>query len=123
MAVAAANRATAAKAPIIRRFMRSLRAVHQNASGVEETLQAPAQLVTPLSKPLRLRDRHHLKFVGTQPCLACGRSPADAHHLKFAQQRGMGLKVSDEFTVPLCRLHHRELHRYGDERIWWQQLS
>jgi len=35
----------------------------------------------------------------------------------------MGRKVSDEFTVPLCRLHHRELHQYGDERIWWQQLS
>ena len=99
-------------------------AAHQNASVVADaTSQAPGQLVTPLSKPLRLRDRHHLKFVSTQPCLACGRSPADAHHLKFAQQRGMGLKVSDEFTVPLCRLHHRELHRYGDERIWWQQRS
>lgn len=98
-------------------------AAHQNASVVDATSQAPAQLVTPLNKPLRLRDRHHLRFVSTQPCLACGRSPSDAHHLKFAQQRGMGLKVSDEFTVPLCRLHHRELHGYGDERIWWQQLS
>jgi hypothetical protein len=97
-------------------------AAHQKAS-VNAISQAPAQLVTPLSKPLRLRDRHHLKFVSTQPCLVCGRSPSDAHHLKFAQQRGMGLKVSDEFTVPLCRLHHRELHQYGDERIWWQRLS
>jgi hypothetical protein len=89
-------------------------AAHRNASVVDATSQAPAQLVTPLSKPLRLRDRHHhLKFASTQPCIACGRSPSDAHHLKFAQQRGMGLKVSDEFTVPLCRLHHRELHRYA----------
>lgn len=31
----------------------------------------------------------------------------------------MGRKVSDRFTVPLCRLHHRELHRRGDERAWW----
>lgn len=98
-------------------------AARQNASVADAISQAPAQLVTPLSKPLRLRDRHHLKFVSTQPCIACGRSPSDAHHIKFAQQRGMGLKVSDEFTVPLCRLHHRELHRHGDERIWWQQLS
>jgi hypothetical protein len=100
-----------------------LGAADQNASVVDATSQPPAQLVTPLSKPLRLRDRNHLKFVSTQPCLACGRSPSDAHHLKFAEQRGMGLKVSDEFTVPLCRLHHHELHRYGDERKWWQQLS
>jgi hypothetical protein len=27
-------------------------------------------------------------------------------------------KVSDEFTVPLCRGHHREVHRYGDEAAW-----
>jgi hypothetical protein len=75
-----------------------------------------------LSKPLRLRDRDHLKFVAAQPCLACGRSPSDAHHLRFAQQRAIGRKVSDEYTVPLCRLHHRELHRLGNERRWWQQL-
>ena len=31
----------------------------------------------------------------------------------------MGRKVSDKFTVPICRLHHRELHWHGDERVWW----
>ena len=40
-----------------------------------------------------------------------------------AQQTAMGRKVSDEYTVPLCRHHHRELHRRGDERIWWRQLN
>jgi hypothetical protein len=79
--------------------------------------------VTPISKTLRLRDADHLKFVRAQPCLACGRSPSDAHHLKYAQGRALGRKVSDEFAVPLCRTHHRELHRRGDERIWWQQLN
>jgi len=34
-----------------------------------------------------------------------------------------GRKVSDEFTVPLCRGHHRELHRHGDEAAWWQKLG
>jgi hypothetical protein len=34
-----------------------------------------------------------------------------------------GRKVSDEFTVPLCRLHHRELHRYGDEASWWAGVN
>ena len=75
--------------------------------------------VLTISKPVRERDRNHLRFVASQPCLVCGRGPSDAHHLKFAEQRAMGRKVSDKFTVPICRLHHRELHRRGDERAWW----
>jgi hypothetical protein len=71
----------------------------------------------------RLRDKAHLKFVASQPCLVCGRNPADAHHLKFTQPKGMGLKVSDEFTVPLCRVHHRELHSAGNEIAWWEGRS
>jgi hypothetical protein len=71
------------------------------------------------AKTIRLRDKEHRKFVSTQPCLVCGRTPADPHHLRFAQPRALGRKTSDEFTVPLCRLHHNELHRYGDEVSWW----
>jgi ERF superfamily len=71
----------------------------------------------------RLRDKQHLRFIAKQPCLVCGREPCDPHHLRFAQPRGLAQKVSDEFTVPLCRTHHRELHRRGDERIWWVQLN
>src|SRR4051794_16139166 len=85
--------------------------------------ETPRCSVSPIGKTLRLRDRDHLKFVTQQPCLACGRSPSDAHHLKFAQGRALARKVSDEYTVPLCRSHHRELHRRGDERSWWQQLN
>jgi hypothetical protein len=33
----------------------------------------------------------------------------------------MSLKVSDEFTVPLCAIHHSENHSTGDERKWWEQ--
>jgi ERF superfamily len=72
-----------------------------------------------ISEPRRHRDKSHLKFVASQPCLVCGRSPADAHHLRFTQPRAMGRKVSDEFTVPLCRTHHRDNHRFGDEAAWW----
>jgi hypothetical protein len=74
-------------------------------------------------KTIRLRDKGHRKFVGSQPCLICGRSPADAHHLRFAQPRALGRKVSDEFTVPVCRVHHRDLHRHGDEAAWWQKTK
>ena len=53
----------------------------------------------------------------------CGRVPSDPHHLRFAQQPALGRKVSDEFTVPLCRGHHREVHRCRDEAAWWQGAS
>ena len=71
----------------------------------------------------RKRDKDHRAFVASKPCLVCGRSPADAHHLRFAQPRAMGRKVSDEFTVPLCRIHHRGLHRRADEVAWWQEVN
>ena len=75
------------------------------------------------AKTIRLRDKEHCKFVATQPCVVCGRTPSEAHHIRFAQPRALGRKVSDEYTVPLCRLHHRELHRYGDEVSWWAAVS
>jgi hypothetical protein len=71
----------------------------------------------------RIRDRDHVKLVAKQPCLVCGRRPADAHHLRFAQSLALGRKVSDEFTVPLCRGHHREVHRCGDEAAWWSKTG
>jgi hypothetical protein len=79
--------------------------------------------VVTLSEPRRVRDREHVRSVMRQPCLVCGRVPSDAHHLRFTQQRALGRKVSDEFTVPLCRGHHRELHRCGDEATWWTKLE
>jgi hypothetical protein len=74
-------------------------------------------------EPRRVRDKEHVRFVAKQPCLVCGRRPSDPHHLRFAQHRAMGRKVSDEFTVPLCRGHHRELHRCGDEAAWRQRIG
>jgi hypothetical protein len=74
-----------------------------------------------LPVPRRIRDREHVKAVAKQPCLVCGRRPADAHHLRFAQSPALSCKVSDEFTVPLCRGHHREVHRCGDEAAWWRK--
>ena len=75
------------------------------------------------TKTIRLRDKEHCKFVATQPCVVCGRTPAEAHHIRFAQPRALNRKVSDEYTVPVCRVHHRELHRYGDETSWWAGVS
>jgi ERF superfamily len=75
------------------------------------------------TKTIRLRDKEHCKFVAGQPCIVCGRTPSEGHHIRFAQPRALGRKVSDEYTVPVCRLHHRELHAYGDEASWWAAVS
>jgi hypothetical protein len=75
------------------------------------------------AKTIRLRDKEHCRFVSTQPCVVCGRTPTEAHHIRFAQPRALGRKVSDEYTVPVYRVHHSELHRYGDEASWWAGTS
>ena len=77
--------------------------------------------VLTIGETKRLRSKEHLRFVARQPCLICGRAPSHAHHVRYAQRRGLGLKVSDEFTVPLCAIHHSESHSTGDERRWWEQ--
>jgi hypothetical protein len=104
------NVATQPKAP------RRLHRGRNRATGVNKT-------VLRLPVPRRIRDREHVKSVAKQPCLVCGRRPADAHHLRFAQPPTLGRKVSDEFTVPLCRGHHREVHRCGDEAAWWDKTG
>jgi hypothetical protein len=50
-------------------------------------------------------------------------SGLDIVHLRFAQRAALGRKVSDEFTVPLCRGHHREVHHCGDEASWWEKAG
>ena len=81
---------------------------------------APGELAFPKEKR---PDTAHLAFVASEPCLVCGRRPAQAHHIRFAQPRGLGLKVSDEFTVPICNGHHGSLHQTGDERAWWARYG
>ena len=92
-------------------------------SGPTDPHSLPDGRVVPLPKEVRRRSKVHLAFVRAQPCVVCQRQPCDAHHLKFAQGRALGRKVSDEFTVPVCRDHHDELHRHGDERAWWANLK
>jgi hypothetical protein len=79
--------------------------------------------VLTVAAPRRYRSREHLRFVMQQPCLVCGRKPSDPHHLRYMQPRALGRKASDEFAVPLCRVHHRAAHRAGDECGWWKQAG
>ncbi len=98
----------------------------EDARAVEVAYQAALASSTPEVRPffktITRRNKAHLRFVAAQPCLVCQRSPCDAHHLKFAEPRALGRKVSDEFTVPLCRAHHRQLHQGGNEAAWWADL-
>jgi len=86
------------------------------AKGIDKSILAVAA-------PHRYRNREHLRYVAQQACLVCGRKPSDPHHLGFTQPRALGRKVSDEFAVPLCRGHHRAVHRSRDERAWWRQAG
>jgi hypothetical protein len=76
-----------------------------------------------LPAPRRYRNKAHLRYVAQQPCLLCGRKPSDPHHLRFMQPRALGRKASDEFSVPLCRIHHRLVHRVGNEAAWWKETG
>jgi hypothetical protein len=86
------------------------------ANGIDKSILTVAA-------PRRYRSREHLRYVMQQPCLVCGRKPSDPHHLRYMQPRALGRKASDEFAVPLCRVHHRAAHRAGDERAWWKAAS
>ena len=86
---------------------------HDQRDGIDKSVLA-------IATPRRYRSREHLRYVAQQACLICGRKQSDPHHLRYLQPRALGRKVSDEFAVPLCRSHHREVHRAGDEQAWWQ---
>ena len=94
---------------------------HPVAKGTGATRRKIDKSVLTLAEPKRIRCKEHLRFVASQPCLICGRVPSHAHHVRYAQSKGLSLKVSDEFTVPLCAIHHRNIHTTGKEREWWQE--
>ena len=111
-------------------FAAKLESIHpQNASvgdhGITEKtgISEIDKSILAFPEPRRIRDRDHIRHVIKQACLICGRRPSDPHHLRFAQSRALSRKVSDEFTVPLCRTHHREIHRSGNEGLWWRKTG
>jgi hypothetical protein len=116
-------------------FAAKLGAISAQSANADDTItaltdQSLAEKPTQIDKsalafpePRRIRDRDHIRHIMKQACLICDRRPSDPHHLRFAQSQALGRKVSDEFTVPLCRVHHREIHRCGDEAAWWNKTG
>ena len=81
---------------------------------------------------LRQRQSSDTNAPLRRPCVCAARSTADSSprnpassvaarpskHITLASPH-LGRKVSDEYTVPVCRVHHRDLYGYGDEASWW----
>ena len=67
---------------------------------------------------MRFRSNKYIKSLHGKPCLVCGFA-SEAHHVTYAEPNAMGMKVGDNWCVPLCHAHHMELHNFGDERLWW----
>jgi DNA recombination protein Rad52 len=110
-------------ADVLERLYRQqvLRWEHEDKTRARHEAGAIDKSILALPAPKRIRDELHLKYIASLPCLVCGRAPSQAHHLRFAQSRAMGKKVSDEWVVPLCTIHHRAIHKVGSEEAWWQE--
>lgn len=69
----------------------------------------------------------HLALIRELPCCVTGRAgPNDPHHLKSgpaAKERGVGMRATDRWTVPLCRVAHDEVERIGSrhEEKWFRE--
>ncbi len=52
-------------------------------------------------------------------CCICKNPVADAHHLRtIGHPRAAAMKNGDDYTIPLCRKHHDELHNFGCEKTY-----
>ena len=96
---------------------------HANLLLLVDQARASTRACSRFRIPRRYRNKAHLRYVAQQPCLLCGRKPSDPHHLRYMQPRALGRKASDEFSVPLCRIHHRLVHRVGNEAAWWKEAG
>jgi ERF superfamily len=100
-----------------------IKGADQHQAGMDQPTGRIDKSVLTISAPRRYRSKEHLRYVIAQPCLFCARKPSDAHHLRFMQPRALGRKTSDEFVVPLCRIHHRAAHRAVNEQAWWKAIG
>lgn len=78
----------------------------------------------------RERNETHLAFVRQLPCVVCGNNiETEAAHIRMADRTvakpmtGIATKADDRFVVPLCGMHHRIQHEWGDERAWWADIG
>lgn len=89
----------------------------------------PASLMK-IPKLKRWESPQYLHWVKSRPCCACGKQADDPHHLINLGNAGIGTKAHDIETIPLCRIHHNQLHqdltawqlKYGAQLQLWHQF-
>lgn len=89
----------------------------------------PAQYMR-APKPQYIRSEKWLRWVKSQKCVCCGKQADDPHHLINQGGGIMGSKADDMDCIPLCRIHHNELHhnvkeferKYGSQVELWHKF-
>jgi hypothetical protein len=68
-------------------------------------------------------DRKHLANIRKLPSIVSGRTPCEAHHLRIKDERGVGMKATDRWAVPLTRDEHQRVHEVGSrmEEQWFAE--
>jgi hypothetical protein len=65
----------------------------------------------------------HKALVKQLPCLVCGRSSDDPHHLmrtgEVVNGKAMSRTSADKWALPVCRDHHDQAHDAGDDEAWF----
>ncbi len=76
--------------------------------------------MTLIPKAKLINDIKHRKFIASLPCLISGADDVQCAHIRKGNVCGVGLKPSDEFTVPLSCSQHRLQHNIGEVAYWGQ---
>ena len=68
-------------------------------------------------KKKRIKNPELLESIREKPCLFCGKSPSEAHHITT---KGAGGGDTENNLMPVCRKHHAELHQIGYAKMGWK---
>ena len=89
------------------------------------------------AKPIRIRDKRHLAFARTLPCVKCTGLmqglftkerfiewdfSSEPSHIRLKSKSGTGIKPCDSACLPLCHPHHMDSHR-GEATFWGSKLD
>lgn len=61
----------------------------------------------------------HLEAIRRMPSCLSGRKPCDPHHLKCGPaglERGVGLRATDRWAIPITRDEHNAIERLGSRQ-------
>lgn len=75
------------------------------------------------------KDRRHLAFIASLPCVICGTHPVECAHIRFGdaesgKMQALAKKPSDHWVLPLCPNCHRtgpEAQHSQSERWFWER--